>query len=358
MGPRTLMKSLEVCVFALASVSLAATSSSSFTVAEVKPHYGCQSPDGTQRVRQYISKLTAASTGIISVLEMEFPLTQPQGYQAFGAACGKHQDPAVVLFNEAQFSLVSTIGATTAGNYSAIPYLGGGQAAGARTNSMCVSDPTAVFGPGGNIPVGSRPYAGAVLKHTDSGRELCVLTGTLAHCSYNWTKQFVADVEQGCGDRQLLVVADTNAGCAVPSLKSDSHWSMNQILAKHGQLSWGPCHDPGLYSQPTCCNDFPDFPYPRYWYDRTVICGGGRVADFKVESSFICGDSPAEHLFTQATIELGNPNDKSSPYCLDHSQCASMGVVPNASVMGSEMLPLDGKCCPTSYGADLPCCHP
>merc|ERR1712086_1141346 len=274
MGTVHLMRWL-VCVFALASVSLAATSSSSFTVAEVKPHYGCQSPDGQQRVRQYISKLTAANTGIISVLEMGFPLTQPQGYQAFGAACGKHQDPAVVLFNEAQFSLVSSIGATTAGNYSAIPYLGGGQAAGARTNSMCVSDPTAVFGPGGNIPVGSRPYAGAVLKHTDSGRELCVLTGTLAHCSYNWTKQFVADVEQGCGDRQLLVVADTNAGCAVPSLKSDSHWSMNQILAKHGQLSWGPCHDPGLYSQPTCCNDFPDFPYG---YDRGIGMTGPSFA--------------------------------------------------------------------------------
>jgi len=344
-------------VLVLASVSLAA--SASFTVAEVKPHYGCQSPAGQERVRQYISNLTAAGTGIISLLEMEFALPQPSGYAAFGAACGKHFDPAVVLFDEAQFSMVSTIGATLAGNYSAVPYLGGApQAVGKRAYSMCVSDPTARFGPDGIYPVGSRPYSGAVLKHLHSGRELCVLTGTFAHCSNNWTEQFVTDIEQGCGDRQLLIVADTNAGCVVPTLKSDSQeWSMNKILAKHGRLSWGPCHDPGQHSQPTCCNDTPDFPYPRYWYDRTAICRGGRVADFKVEAGFVCGDSRAEHLFTRATIELGELNDKASPYCLDHSQCASMGVLPNASFLGSQMLPVDGKCCPTSSGdANLPCC--
>jgi len=350
-----IMKFRMVCVLALAATA----ASTSFTVAEVKPHYGCQSPDGQERVRQYISKLTTAGTGIIALLEMEFSLPQPSGYTALGGACGKHIDPAVVLVDEAQFSVVSTIGATAAGNYSGVPYIGGGQAAGARTNSMCVADPTAIFGPGAGFPVGSRPYAGAVLKHRQSGREICVLTATLAHCSYNWTEQFVADVEQGCGDRQLLIVADTNAGCAVPTLKSDSHLSMNEILARHGKLNWGPCHDPGLYSEPTCCNDFPEFPYPRYWYDRTAICRGGRVTDFQVEKGFVCQDSRAEHLFTKATIELGDLNDKASPYCLDHSQCASMGVVPNASFMGSQMLPVDGKCCPTSSGgANLPCCNP
>merc|ERR1712194_8137 len=125
-----------------------------------------------------------------------------------------------------------------------------------------------------------------------------------------WTEQFVRDVEEGCGDRQLLIVADTNAGCEIPGLKSDSHMSLNQILANHSKTSWGPCHDPGLYQPPTCCNDFGtkgnEFPYPRYWYDRTAICRGGRVGEYKVESQFICKDSPAEHLSTLATIHLGS----------------------------------------------------
>merc|ERR1712194_297857 len=103
MGRSTaIMKFQLICVLALAST----VASTSFTVAEVKPHYGCKSPDGQERVRQYISKLAAAGTGIISLLEMAFSLPQPSGYTAFGGACKGGEwppDPAVVLVDEAQF---------------------------------------------------------------------------------------------------------------------------------------------------------------------------------------------------------------------------------------------------------------
>merc|ERR1712194_111412 len=186
--------------------------------------------------------------------------------------------------------------------------------------------------------------------HKASGKEICMISGTFPHCLYKWTDQFIADVEAGCGDRQLLIVADTNAGCEIPTLISDSHWSLNDILANHSKTSWGPCHDPGLYTAPTCCNDFPAFPYPRYWYDRTAVCRGGRVEDLKVEESFVCGDSPAEHLFTTATIHLAESAAVKSPYCLDHPVCAKMGLARNESLSGSQLQPVDGLCCPTSTG--------
>lgn len=330
----------------------------SFTVAEVKPHYQCTNATGGQdRVRQYIAGLAAADTGLITLIQTEFVISQPKGYTVFGSACGKHLDPVVVLVNEEQFSIVSTVGATVAGNYSSMPWIADGHSSASdnATNSMCISDPMATYGPDGSYKVGSRPYAGAVLLHKPSGQEVCMITGTFAHCLYEWTDSFVADVDQACGDRQLLFVADTNSGCSVPSMWSDSHWSMNEILANHSKEDWGPCHDPGLYQAPTCCNDLPEFPYPRYWYDRTAICRGGRVEDFKVETAFICGDTHAEHLSTSATVHLAEPVEDSG-HCLDHAMCANMSLSDNQYFYDDHILPVDGLCCPTSFGTRLPCC--
>lgn len=345
---------LFLCCGAASGVANTIRKADTFKVAEVKPHFGCKSDDGQERVRQYVANLATSGTGLISLIEMEFDLAQPSGYTAFGAACGKHRDPTVVLVNEAQFSIVSTIGATIAGNYSAMPYIGGGQAPGKDTNGMCVADPLAsIVAVNESWGVGSRPYTGAVLLHKASGKEICMISGTFPHCLYSWTDQFVADIEKGCGNRQLLIVADTNAGCEIPTLLSDSRWSLNEILANHSQAHWGPCHDPGLHSVPTCCNDFPDFPYPRFWYDRTAVCRGGRVEDFKVDSTFTCGDSRAEHLSTMATINLANPSDAKSPFCLDHPTCATESF----NVRNDQMIPVDGLCCPTSASnTNLSCC--
>jgi hypothetical protein len=287
------------------------------------------------------------------LIEMEFALPQPQGYTAFGAACGaKYLDPTVVLVNEAQFSVVSTIGATVSGNYSAMPFLGGGQTP-QKAKEMCASDPKgSIFVANWSWSVGSRPYTGAVLLHKASGKEICMISGTFAHCMYQWTDQFIADVEQGCGDRQLLFVADTNAGCTIPTIEQDSRMTFDEIFANHSKANWGPCHDPGLQAAPTCCNDFHSgFPYANYWYDRTAVCRGGRVADFKVHSTFICGDSSEEHLSTMATIHLAEPKTAASPYCLDHPTCTALEM-PNGRI-----LPVDGLCCPASASnMSLACC--
>jgi hypothetical protein len=345
------------CAIVVASAS-AAAASDSFRVAEVKPHFGCKSTAGQDRVRQYIANLATAGTGLITLLETEFTLPQPIGYTAFGAACGRHFDPAIVLVNEAQFSVVSTMGATISGNYSKMPYIGGGQAPAGATNAMCSSDPEAMFPAKSKYPVGSRPYSGAVLLHKASGKEICIVVGTLAHCLFEWTDQFMADVDKTCGNRQLLIVGDTNAGCEIPTLRSDSHWHFDEILANHSKAEWGPCHDPGFYKEPTCCNDFPQWPYPRYQYDRTVACRGGRVADFKIEDTFVCGDSRAEHLFTTATVYLAMPENLDSEHCLDHPACAALGFVYHPDGTTNQVLPADGLCCPTGAGKmRLPCCN-
>jgi len=349
------MNSLRLWLFCVGPA--VAVALDTFKVAELKPHYGCKGDDGQDRVRKYIANLVTEGTGLISLIELEFDLPQPSGYTAFGASCGHYTDPVVVLVNEAQFTIVSTIGQTVTGNYSALPYVGGGHSSNATSNTMCVSDPHgAIYADGKNWTMGSRSYTGAVLSHKASGKEICVVSGTFAHCLYKWTDQFVADIEKGCGDRQLLIVADTNAGCEIPTLTSESHWSMNEILANHSQAAWGPCHDPGLYTAPTCCNDLPDFPYPRLWYDRTAVCRGGRVEDFKVETSFVCADSPEEHLFTSATVHLAEADNVESPYCLDHPACAKIGL-PHSPYTDNYSLPTDGLCCPTSASnTRLSCC--
>jgi hypothetical protein len=332
----------------------------SFTVAEVKPHFGCKSADGQNRVRSYVSDLVSVKTGIIALLEMEFGLAQPAGYTAFGASCGAHRDPAVALVNEAQFSVVSTIGATIAGNYSAMPYIGGGYLSDSNLNEMCASDPSGKIGPGGVVKVGGRPYSGAVLSHKATGKEICVIIGTFAHCMYPWSDQFMSDIEKGCGNRQLLFIVDTNAGCEIPTVRRESHLHMDEIIAFHHKQDWGPCHDPGYLAEPTCCNDFPEFPYPRFQYDRTSVCRGGRVEEFKVEQTFVCADSRAEHLFTTATIHLAQTEEESEN-CLDKPACAMLGSVFDPKQSQTTALPLDGRCCPTSTAtANLPCCqsHP
>lgn len=328
----------------------------SFTVAQVKPHFGCKG-DGQERVRQYIRNLATAGTGIIALLETEFEVPRPAGYLGLGASCGHHADPAVALVDGRQFSLVSTIGHTVAGNYSALPYVGGAQAPSAAANSMCVSDPDETFGPGGLVKTGSRPYAGAVLLHRPSGKEFCVIVATFAHCLRRWTPKFMSDVESGCGQRQMVIVADTNAGCVVPGMQSSSLWSMNELFVNNSKASWGPCHDPGIHKDPTCCNDFlQGAPYARFWYDRTAVCRGGSVQDFRVQSAFVCGNSSEEHLFTTATVHLAQKGDVDSPHCLDHSACAHVAAIVNDTA-GDRALPLDGLCCPTSMTRSrLACC--
>jgi len=295
----------------------------------LKPHFGCTDATGRDNVRSYIAGLVSNHTGLISLLEFEFPLEQPDGYTAFGGNCkSKYSDPAVVLVDESQFSIVSGVGKTLVGNYSEMPFLTGNKP---DVGPMCVSNAT---------ETGERPYAGAVLLHKASGKEICVVTATFPHCMHKWEDHFIADVNLTCGSRQLLVIADTNAGCESRGSQDSYRYSMSRIFAHHG-VDFGPCHDPGQFADPTCCNDTSqtDIATPRYAYDRTAVCRGGFVDQFQVAPEYFCG-ADEEHRFTSARVWLA---DHESAYCLDHSGCASLD-------------PLDGLCCPVADGTRLACC--
>jgi len=281
----------------------AAPPPNSFSVAEVKPHFGCRTPEGQEAVRGYIAGLANQSTGLIALIQYEFSLPQPSGYTAFGASCTpKHADPVVVLVDNSQFGFVEMIGDTVFGDYASMPFLTTGKQP--SSGSMCTADPKAW---------GARGYAGAVLRQISTGKEVCVIAGTFPHCNGAFDSKFSSDIRgslynKGCGGRPLLFIVDTNAGCQ----KSDdqagidsSKISMTGIGKNHSQ-NWGECSDPAIANpNPTCCNDIKKgHPEARVWYDRTALCGGGTVEDFQVHDSFVCG-ADEEHKFTTATVTLG-----------------------------------------------------
>lgn len=274
----------------------------SFRVAEVKPHFGCKSPEGRERVRQYVDGLRAEAFALIVLIQVEFVLPEPVGYTAFGASCVcSNVDPVVVLVDVSQFTLLRGLGETAVGSYAELPFVASGTKP--SNGSMCAAD---CHAPG----VGERGYAGAVLQHK-SGVEICVVAGTLPH-SYSeffvpLSPRFLADVRQGCGDRELLFVLDTNA---MPD---------NQTVESMGQnngADWGPCDDPGVHGNLTCCNDTAKYGHeePSFRYDRTAVCRGGSVESWEVERAYCCGANE-EHRFTKATVRLAENGIR--PYLLE-----------------------------------------
>jgi hypothetical protein len=224
---------------------------------------------------------------LIALIQFEFSLSQPDGYTSFGSVCGsKHPDPVVVLVDEEQFTIVSGLRDTVVNNYSAMPFLATGIAP--EDGSMCAA----------NVSVyGTRAYTGAILQHKDSGKEVCVISGTLPHCYGPWLPEFKADIEQGCGGRPLLLVVDTNAACEFQGPHAGKAWPMSSIM-QFQSAAIADCSDPGASSpDPTCCHDIAQsHPEARYWYDRTALCGGGTVDHFRVNESFICS-ADEEHKY-------------------------------------------------------------
>lgn len=270
----------------------------SFTVAEVKPHYQCTDSEGQARVRDHVASLASQKTGLIALIQFEFTLPQPEGYTVFGASCTtEHADPAVVLVDENQFIVVSGLRDTVVGDYAGVPYLSSGVQP--TSGSMCTAD---------TEKYGERGYAGAVLRHTASGEEVCVIAGTLPHCYGSWQPSFKSAIEQGCGGRRLLIVADTNAACETEGPAASKSVSMSSIFQNHS-IDLGECSDPAIEGSesPTCCHDTSQgHPEAQYWYDRTALCGGGSVEQFQVNADFVCG-SDQEHKYTAAVVKLGDP---------------------------------------------------
>jgi hypothetical protein len=267
----------------------------SFSVAEVKPHFQCKTPDGQDRVRDHISRLVSNSTGIITLIQFEFTLTQPEQYTVFGASCTNgFSDPVVVLVNKQQFTVISGFRETIVDNYKAMPFLATGQPI---NGSMCVAD---------SAKYGLRGYTGGVLRHTSSGKEICIVAGTFPHCRGSWQSQFLDDIEQGCRGRPLVVIADTNAACELEGPAASKKESM-QTIGEHHHANWGTCSDPAIQNdEPTCCHDLSQgHPEARSWYDRIAICGGGIVDDFQVNADFVCGANE-EHKYTTAMIHLAS----------------------------------------------------
>eukprot|EP00405_Crypthecodinium_cohnii_P059114 CAMPEP_0206632222 /NCGR_PEP_ID=MMETSP0325_2-20121206/68765_1 /ASSEMBLY_ACC=CAM_ASM_000347 /TAXON_ID=2866 /ORGANISM="Crypthecodinium cohnii, Strain Seligo" /LENGTH=331 /DNA_ID=CAMNT_0054157681 /DNA_START=63 /DNA_END=1055 /DNA_ORIENTATION=+ len=280
----------------------------SFDVAEVKPHYGCTEPSGQQRVRDFVGQLVSEELSIITLLQVEFEMDHPEGYFAIGGACAgsQHEDVAVALVREEEFSFAAPLGATQHGWYN-MPYLSGklAQQPPDPARSMCIS----------NIKVvGERPYAGAILTHKASGVSLCLVIGTLPHPSAfpkSFTMDFVDAVQSCAQDRPLLLVVDSNLVYGQ---------TVAETFSEQGLDLQHDCSDPGAFGAPTCCNDsLMGHPESRYQSDRTVLCGGrGAVKDFTVKKDYIC-NAPEEHLTTRATVKLTEavPNkhteDENSP---------------------------------------------
>jgi len=258
----------------------------SFMVAEIKPHFACSSSDCQGRVREYVSTLAVSKFGIIAMLQTEFHIPLPSGYTAFGAACKYHHvDNAVVLVDTAQFTIASALIGETVDGYSAMPYVFDGQAP--ETGSMCLGDP---------LLDGERAYTGAVLRHM-SGIEVCVIAATFPNRSRPLGDKFFSELRVACGDeRPILFVADTNANPGSPSFDE---------IGRENEAGWGHCSDPATTGPKPCCNDTKkDSPYPRWKFDRTVLCRSGSVEKFLVEPGFVCGGHE-EHRYTTAIVKLG-----------------------------------------------------
>lgn len=257
-------------------------------MAEVKPHFGCQSGAGPDRVRGYIDGLVERRYGIITLLQVEFPVRLPSGYTPIGAACGQTLiDGAVVFIRDDLFRIVQPLGDTLVGhgNYSSMPFVANGTEIG---GSMCVADIAAS---------GTRVYAGAELEHIASGTRLCLLAGTLPHPELRgepYAAEFLEQVAKCSQDKPLLCIADTNLA---------GEETLEELVNSRG-ADLRRCSDPGRWAPPTCCDDSAwGHPEPRYKSDRTAICGGGTVTKFHVEPVYIC-KSAEEHRFTVATVEL------------------------------------------------------
>jgi len=283
--PVTMLPLLPLLVLAsfAALVEPIVDQSTTFRVAELKPHFGCTDPAGQNRVRDYVSQLVAQRFGLIALIQTEFQVAQPEGYSAFGAACVvQHSDAAVVLFDTSVFLPVKAFGADTQfGNFSSMPYLYNGTAP--TRGGACLGVPSTD---------GERAYTAAVLRHISSGQELCVVSGTFPHRDRPLGTQFDNLFSSSCSKLPTVIIADTN--------------SINLMSNIHRGAGWANCSDPGQSgaSGLTCCHDIkrghPDAMFP---YDRTAICQGGTVDQFVVEKDWIC-NADEEHKFTQAVVHL------------------------------------------------------
>lgn len=255
-------------------------------VGNVKPHYNCKDKDN--HVAMYIQELVASNFEIIVLNQMEFAFPEPEGYTAFGGACvHTYTDEVVVLLQSSTFELLRPIGDTIVGPYSEMPWLSGVKP---TSGSLCFAAQGA----------SERAFAGAVVRHSESAREFCLVVGTLPH----WDTEAEAgtylngtildNIQASCGNRHLLFVLDTNV--------SPNSLTVGDIGA-HENAGWGTCSDLGPAGHPTCCNDGVSEAMPIYKFDRTAVCRGGSVQQWDVADHYVCG-TVEEHRYTSAQVTL------------------------------------------------------
>eukprot|EP00929_Paragymnodinium_shiwhaense_P054625 TRINITY_DN27392_c0_g1_i1.p1 TRINITY_DN27392_c0_g1~~TRINITY_DN27392_c0_g1_i1.p1 ORF type:complete len:345 (+),score=51.26 TRINITY_DN27392_c0_g1_i1:79-1035(+) len=291
---------LSACCAGGSDVSVAAgaaTAAGTFRVAEVKPHYGCSSPEGVNRVRAYIDGLAKDGFGLIAAIQMEFTYKLPDGYTAFGASCTSHgvADPVVVYVKDEILTIEKVIGETETGDYSKMPFVADGRAPAA--GSMCTANHSKPH-------VGQRGYAAALLRYQATGQEFCAVVGTLPHSAPSVAERFeplaagfLQNVKQACDGKPILFVLDTNI--------FPDNTTVADIF-KYSEADWlAPCDDPGAHGDLTCCNDTLKYNHslPSFRFDRTAICRGGTIGDWSVASDYVCRANE-EHRFTNATVVL------------------------------------------------------
>ena len=152
-----------------------------------------------------------------------------------------------------------------------------------------------------------------MLKHTSTGKDLCIIAGTFPHCDEAWHLEFVTSIKEKCSGKELLLIVDTNAACnGAPKTTHDV--SVLNISNIH-KAGWGACSDPAVASNqpPTCCHDIEPgkwySPEAQYWFDRTALCSTsatpGVVEQYQVKDQWVCGTNE-EHHFTSAVVQLGS----------------------------------------------------
>lgn len=227
---------------------------STFKIAKLKPDLECawgsaeHIPDGGQKaVEENLFDLLREGYGIVGIIEAEYKVSAPDDKFFFvGSMCKRswksYGDPVIIIFRRDMFEFVKGIGSSRHDAWSEMPYVSTGGVDEQSSEDACTADPNAH---------GERGYAGAVVKHKESQKLMCVIIGTLPHGGqWNVRDQFHDELDQaGCTTMPLIFALDAN-------------WE-GRVSDFDRLNTWRNCVDPGR-----------DYVYKNFDYGNGYVGGG------------------------------------------------------------------------------------
>jgi len=285
-----------------------------FNVGYFKPDIQCQFDDdakgrGTARMQKFVSE----GVSVIGLVQMEWEVsTAPAGYWYVGAQCRNPSqpfaDPVIVMFKASEFDFVRGIGQSAKVEWDQLPYVADGSYKNVLSSGIDgYEDATSCTATNLNPGIGVRGFAGALVKHKQSGQEICVIAGTMPHGRHDLKAEWYNDEisRAGCKGKAMLFMFDQNY--------NGPHWDFDF------KKEWGWGHDPG-HDAPcdnhnragcTCClEEGMDPNYKNLKYDRIAAFGptdwgkqAVRVEHFRVEQDWVCR-TKGEHKITSGTVVI------------------------------------------------------